>query len=263
MHSCLYECLVIHNRLKPVKKRFHYRFFMFYIDLDEIDTLKRKLLFLGHNRFNIFNFRDKDHLGFSQDTAQGLSTREQIDTYLAKQGLDASKFKIMLLTNLCTFGYQFNPVSFYFCIDENKEPVCSVVEVRDAYGAQMPYFISPQQLRGHRFYLDTPKNFYISPFIDQDVSFLFNLEVPGRSFASKIDDFDHKGKKFMSTLVGKRRSLNNRNLIWYSIQFPFVIIRIISLIHWHALKMWLRGFPYHRKTDQEELQQEVYKSFRF
>src|SRR2546428_10772531 len=106
MHSCLYECLVMHTRLKPQKKKFHYRVFMFYIDLDEIDHLKKRLLFFGHNRFNVFNFRDKDHLELPRENPnQGRSTRENIIAYLVEQGIDASSLKIMLLTNLCTFGY--------------------------------------------------------------------------------------------------------------------------------------------------------------
>jgi DUF1365 family protein len=57
------------------------------------------------------------------------NTRQHITEYLKENGVNIGKGRIMLLTNLCTLGYQFNPVSFYFCYNEQGEVVCSIVEV--------------------------------------------------------------------------------------------------------------------------------------
>ena len=35
---------------------------MFYIDLDELEVLTKKLRWFSYNQFNLFSFRDKDHL---------------------------------------------------------------------------------------------------------------------------------------------------------------------------------------------------------
>ena len=48
----------MHNRLSPKAHGFYYNVFMFYIDLDELSTLKNKLLLFSHNRFNFFSFKD-------------------------------------------------------------------------------------------------------------------------------------------------------------------------------------------------------------
>jgi len=61
-NSCLYKAKVMHHRLAPKVHRFHYEVFMFYLDLDEIDSLSKRLKFMSRNKFNLFNFRDKDHL---------------------------------------------------------------------------------------------------------------------------------------------------------------------------------------------------------
>ena len=44
MNSCLYRCEVMHARLFPKKNWFRYKIFMFYLDLDELDKLHKKIL---------------------------------------------------------------------------------------------------------------------------------------------------------------------------------------------------------------------------
>src|ERR1051325_1764796 len=115
MNSCLYRTKVMHHRLEPKQHRFHYNVFMFYIDLDEIGLLSKKILLISRNRFNVFNFRDKDHLQLPKENPDKTkSIKEHIKDYLKQNGIGLKDEKIFLLTNLCTFGYQFNPVSFYF-----------------------------------------------------------------------------------------------------------------------------------------------------
>ena len=50
MSSFLYECEVMHRRLRPEQKRFDYRIFMLSVELDDLP----KVPFLGLNRFNLF-----------------------------------------------------------------------------------------------------------------------------------------------------------------------------------------------------------------
>lgn len=135
MNSSLYKATVMHNRLAPKKHRFHYNVFMFYIDLDEIEILKKKFFLFSHNRFNFFSFRDKEHLQLpinNPDTNK--NTKEHITEYLKENGIIVSHCKIMILTNLNILGYNFNPVSFYFVFDKNKQPLCSVAEVGNTFG---------------------------------------------------------------------------------------------------------------------------------
>jgi DUF1365 family protein len=36
-----------------------------------------------------------------------------------------------------------------------------------------------------------------------------------------------------------------------------VTLRVITLIHWHALRLWLKRLPWHRKADHPEQQRNV------
>jgi uncharacterized protein len=116
MNSCLYKAQIMHNRLEPKKHRFHYNVFMFYIDLDELDELPKKLLMVSRNRFNYFSFKDKEHLQLPIDKPDtSKNVKQHITDYLKQNGIEKVE-KIMLLTNFSVLGYNFNPVSFYFCL---------------------------------------------------------------------------------------------------------------------------------------------------
>lgn len=263
INSCLYKAKVMHYRLAPKIHRFHYSVFMFYLDLDEIGTLAKRLKFMGRNRFNLFNFRDKDHLQLPKenpDTSKNI--RQHITGYLQTNGIVIGNGRIMVLTNLCTLGYQFNPVSFYFCYDEQGAPVCSVVEVCNTFLEMKPYFLGNDCMQGDKFKLNTEKYFYVSPFIDMDTNFDFDLHIPGEKLQIKIDDYDKNGKRFFtSTLSGVRRELNDATLLRYFFSFPLITLQVIGLIHWQALKLWLKKIPFHKKNNDLHLQKEVYRPY--
>lgn len=248
----------MHHRLAPKKHRFNYQIFMFYLDLDEIDALGKRLKFMSRNRFNLFNFRDKDHLQLTTDTTKG--TREQITDYLHSQGIDTPISRIMLLTNLCTFGYQFNPVSFYFCYDKQDQPVCAVVEVCNTFKELKPYMLGAETRTGNRFQLNTGKYFYVSPFTDMDTNFDFDLQLPGEKIQIKIDTTYKNGERFfISTLQGTRAALTDANLLYYFFSFPFITVKIIWLIHWQAFLLWLKKLPFHAKSAHQDLQRDLYR----
>jgi DUF1365 family protein len=261
MNSCLYKARVMHHRLSPKQHRFHYDIFLFYLDLEEIDRLSTRLWLMSRNRFNLFNFRDRDHLQGpmdNPDTSKGV--REHIRDYLETQGIHLGNGRIMLLTNLCTLGYQFNPVSFYFCYDEAGAPLCSVVEVCNTFHEMKPYFLGPGELDGDRLSRRTTKHFYISPFADHDTDFDFDLCLPAERLQLRIDDYDRDEKRFfISTLTGERKALTDNRLLAYALRFPLITLQVIWLIHWQALRLWIKQLPFHRKAAFPELQKDVYR----
>ena len=258
-NSCLYECTVMHHRLEPKQNRFHYKLFMFYLDLDEIDQVVSNNAFISHNRFNLFNFREQDHLQFPKENPDTTKTvKDQVLGYLAQNGMDTAEIgKIMLLTNLCTLGYQFNPVSFYFCYDKNNQPVCSVVEVCNTYREMKPYFLGSGNLTENNFSTAQTKNFYVSPFIAMDSDFHFSLSIPNEILHVRIDDYKNGKRFFLSTLTGRKRALTSWNAFHYAVRFPFITIQIITLIHWQALRLWIKKISHFKKASFKELQQNV------
>jgi DUF1365 family protein len=262
MNSCLYKATVMHHRLAPKKHRFHYSVFMFYIDLDELELLKKKLFLLSHNRFNMFSFRDKEHLQLPIDAPDtGKSTKAHLLDYLKQNGMNEAVGKIMCLTNLNILGYNFNPVSFYYVFDTKQQPLCSVAEVSNTFREMKPYFLGKENLDQNTFHLNTTKYFYVSPFFDHDANFDFSLVVPDDKLHVRIDTFNKDERVFISTLSDTKKTLSNGRLFWYSIRFPFLTLRIMALIHWNALLIWLKKIPYHKKNDLLNLQKGVYRKY--
>lgn len=239
----------MHHRLEPLKNRFVYNVFMFAVDLDEVDTLHSRLWFFSRNRFNLFQFRDRDHVNYGKP-----HLKENIVAYLRQHGIELNNGRIILVTNLRTFGYVFNPVSFYFCFDENNSPVCAIAEVGNTFGELKPYLLRTQNRTETGFRATMQKYFYVSPFIDLDTFFDFQLNIPGEKLHIVINDYNDGKKIFLSAVTGIRKPLTDARLLWYTIRFPFITLQVITLIHWQALKLYLKKLPYLKKDDHPELQ---------
>jgi len=254
LNSCLYECSVMHHRLAPKEHHFSHDIFMFYLDLDEVDLWSKKILLFSHNRPNFYAFRDADHL----PSGRG-SLKENVLAYLGLKGIALGpEGKIMLLTLPRVMGYIFNPVSFYFCFDAAGAPVCAVAEVGNTFREKKLFLLGGEELsESGVFEKLTPKHFYVSPFSSLDLSFHFKLPVPGEKLAIQIDDRDGEEKVLLSTLSGKRAALSNRSLAWFSLKYPLVTLKVIFLIHWHALLLFWKRVPFYRKAANPSRQRDV------
>lgn len=256
MNSCLYECTVMHWRTKPKQHRLLHKIFMFYIDLDEIDTLCQENFLVGHNRWRPYSFYDDDHLPFGQSNA-----RENLLHFLRSKGIDQEVGRVMLLANLRTFGYVFNPISVYFCFDKSGQPLCSVPEIGNTFGEIKSFILPPSALQGESFKDEQGKFYYISPFSKLDISLDFNFKIPDERLNIRVDDVSDGEKILYASLTGKRRALDKRNLLWLTLRFPFVTLKVISLIHVHALWLYFKKVPFYPKQDHPHLQKEVLRAW--
>ncbi|MBB2144022.1 DUF1365 family protein [Pedobacter sp. LMG 31464] len=264
LNSSIYSAKVMHHRLTPKKHSFWYDVYLFYIDLDEIEKLDKKLRWFSYNRFNLFNFRDKDHVQFPKENPDQTKTvKQQITTYLKSHNVEIGNGKIKLLTNLSVLGYNFNPVSFYFCFDENENPLCAVSEISNTYHEMKMFFFGKEDLENNVFKQKAEKLFYVSPFIDLDTFFDFKLTIPTQKLDIKIDDYDKEGNRFfISTLNGDRKPLTNKNMLRYFFSIPLIPLQVMGLIHWQAFKLWIKKIKYHPKAANQDLQKDVYKPYK-
>lgn len=252
MNSCLYECDILHARLKPKRYDFRQKLFTFYLDLDELDELAAKSRWFSRGRFNLYDFRDSDHL-----VGPGSTARANVESWLRSRGAEKMPAKWMLLTHVRVLGHVFNPVSFYFGFDASGRPQELVAEVGNTFGEQKPFRLGPEKFSNGAFRDRQTKYYYISPFIDLDAELDFNVEVPGARLAARVDDWKDGEKFFISTMTGERREFSDRNLLKLGMRYPFVTLQVIAMIHWHAFRLWMKGMPARRIEDQKELQRGV------
>jgi DUF1365 family protein len=275
MKSSLYECRVMHARFAPRQHRFLYRIFLFALDLDEVESIARSNPLFSSHRRNIYSFREGDYLPVgeavfpahprsSESPAPpnaGLNLKQRVVAYAAQHGVDLTGGKVLLLTLPRVFGYLFNPVSFYFCHDRDGVPAAAIAEVTNTFREVKPYFLKPDaaDISAGEFRLRVPKHFYVSPYSDVDVAFDFTLRTPGSRLAIQIDDYVANDRTLTSTLTGERSPLTSGRLAWFTIKYPFITLRVILLIHWHALRLWWKQVPWFAKSARRADQRDLYR----
>lgn len=272
MTSALYECHVLHARFAPRPHRFRYRIFLFALDLDELPELHRRLPFFSAERANLYSFRDRDFLPTSNPVHNrtssgnrlgysGAGLKERVSGYLAEHGVRLDGGRVVLVTLPRVAGYLFNPVSFYFCFDRAGAPRATIAEVTNTFKEMKPYFLGPDTQAAARgeFRIRVPKHFYVSPYSDVDVEFDFTLRTPGDRLAIQIDDYVGGERTLTSVLTGARRPLTGARLAWFTLKYPFITLRVISLIHWHAFRLWLKRVPWFAKSARPADQRDLYR----
>ncbi len=251
--NALYECTIVHCRLKPKRNPFTYRVFMFSVDIDELPQLGKTHFGFSHNRFNLFSIDDKDHINFSQPGG----IRENLTSWLVTQDISCpADARIQLLTFPRVLGYGFNPVSFYYIESNSGEPIAAVAEVVNTF-REMKLYLMDQLLPASLWHRRVAKNFYVSPFSDPGDEFDFHLGLPAESWRVNIDDYHGSEKVLISSVRGQRRELSSARLVWYVVKYPLLSLKIIGLIHWHALLLWIGKVPFFRKSERTEAQLDV------
>jgi DUF1365 family protein len=281
MNSSLYECRVMHHRFAPKAHHFSYRIFLFAIDLDELESLSRRLALFSVDRANLYSFRDRDYLPTGEVLHNGAVKAGQAATrpagdqpplktrvveFLAARGVDLAGGRVVLVTLPRIFGYGFNPVSFYFCYDRAGRSVAALAEVTNTFREMKPYYLGPENrvpadpASGEdSFRHRMPKDFYVSPYSDVDVAFAFNLRAPGERLLVQIDDFRGSERTLTSTVVGEQRALTGARLAWWTLKYPLLTLRVITLIHWHAFQLWLKRLPWFSKAARAADQRDLYR----
>ncbi|MEO5913617.1 MAG: DUF1365 domain-containing protein [Luteolibacter sp.] len=251
--NALYECTIVHCRLKPKRNPFTYRVFMFSVDIDDLPTLGKRTFGFSHNRFNLFSIDDKDHV----DLGKSGGIRGNLNSWLEGQGISCpNDAKIRLLTFPRVLGYGFNPVSFYYVESNSGEPIAAVAEVVNTFREMKLYAmesIGADDLWQQR----VAKDFYVSPFSDPGDEFDFKLGIPGETWRVNIDDYSAGERVLLSSVRGERRELTSLRLLGYAFKYPLLSLKIIGLIHWHALLLWIRKVPFFRKSERREAQLDV------
>jgi uncharacterized protein len=251
--TSLYECSVLHNRLKPKRHAFNYGVFMLSVDLEELPAIARRVYGFSHNRFNLFSIDDRDHVTLGHPGG----IRGNLIAWVNEQGLGCSDdVRVQLITFPRVFGYGFNPVSFYYLTSKLGEPIAAVAEVVNTYREMKLYLVDQLNPQG-MWHRRVAKNFYVSPFSDPGDEFDFTIGNPDNEWHVNIDNYCGSERVLLSAIRGKQRTFSSARLIGYAFKYPLLSLKIIGLIHWHAFLLWARRVPFFRKSQRREVQLDV------
>jgi len=245
MKSCIYVGQVRHRRFLPKPREFRYSLFMLYLDLTELNRVFQGRLFWSTSKRSLAWFKREDHFGNTN-----RSLEEEVRHLVTCHTGEKPSGPIRVLTHLRFFGYCFNPVSIYYCFDEAGENVKTIVaEVSNTpWGERYCYVLSEKMNIGNttnkRYELS--KQFHVSPFIDMDQMYDWRFNQPHKNLSIHMENINSRDndKIFDATLNLQRKEITSRNLAITLLRFPFMTGKVIFLIYFQALILWLKRFPF-------------------
>lgn len=243
MRSHLLEGVVRHRRARPFVYALEQGVHYLAIDLDEIDDVARSSRLIGRNRRHVLELRDADHL-----VPPAADLRASFLDHLRAAGEDPTGWRVTLVTNPRVLGYVFNPASFYLCRDGSGELRVVVVEVHNTHGERHLYTLRPRDGEP-TFVSSMEKAFYVSPFIETGGGYTVRVRDQASRLRITINHELPDGLVLHASLDLVRRPLTERNLLRMLLRNPLVTHRTTLMIHWHALRLWLRGARFHRHRE--------------
>ena len=242
--SALYIGQVMHRRHHPHPHAFRYPIAQLLLDLDELDTVFAGRWLWSVNRRNLAEFRRSDYFG---DPARPLA--DAVRDHAAGTLGYRPAGPVRLLTHLRFAGHVFNPVSFYYCYQADGSTLdCIVAEITNIPWKERHAYVLPVATALHegaslRWQFD--KRFHVSPFMGLDMHYRFHVVPPGETMSVSIDGSDAGGRLIAATMSGKRRDISDSTLLGLLASHPLLTLKVTLAIHWHALRLWLKGNPVH------------------
>jgi uncharacterized protein len=234
---------VMHRRIFPVRYRFVYRVFSMLLDVERVDEIARDCRWFSHNGFNLFSFFDRDH-----GARDGRPLKPWLLAQLRACGQAMEIARIELQCFPRVLGFVFNPLSVWTCFDRSDRPVAVLCEVNNTFGEAHSYLLhengAPMDWpirHAHR------KDFHVSPFVDMNADYHFRFTRQGDRHAIVIREYQNASLMLVAVQQGTAETITDGKLLYAAFAYPFLTLKVVIMIHWQALKIWLKGGRYHSK----------------
>jgi len=239
---------VMHKRLRPARNAFVYPVFCVQLPLGRLQETSGPLF--GIDCWRLLSVHQRDH-----GPRDGSPLLPWIQGLLRQQGLPDDG-EIVLQTFPRVLGYVFNPVSFWFCHDRPGRLVAVLAEVNNTFGGHHDYLLhrNGRALEADTA-LDADKRFHVSPFCQVQGHYRFRFRFGGGIQSARIDYDDGQGPLLLTAISGRPRPWRTAALLSVLLRMPLLTFGVITRIHWQALKLWLKGVPFHGARPANPLQE--------
>ena len=236
--SAIYSGRLEHHRRRPRSHRFAYSQRLFYLDLDELDGLLDASWLWRRGAFWPVSFLRDDYLG---DATVPLkqAVLDRVETRLGQR----PKGPVRMLTHLRTFGYAFNPVTFYYCFAPDGVTLEALVaEITNTPWKERHAYVIAADAGGASGSFD--KAFHVSPFFGMDQSYRWAFTTPAEGLAVTMVNVEDGREVFSASLKMRRRPLTSAALAAVMIQQPLAPLGVVAAIYWQALRLRVKRTPW-------------------
>ncbi|MGI8627846.1 MAG: DUF1365 domain-containing protein [Geodermatophilaceae bacterium] len=227
MTPALYYATVGHTRRFPIENSFSYHVYMWLVDLDALPAFPRPFGWVAR-------FEGRDHLG-----DPGRSIKDNVLAYLARNDVDLSGGRVVMLANARVAGYVFNPISVHWCYNAAGALVAILAEVHNTYGERHAYLLRPDGTGRAQ----ADKELYVSPFFDTVGQYVMRFSPPAEQLSVTMALRKAGRTPFTATLRGRRRRATPGAVLLAALRFPFMPLIVSTLIRYQGIKLWARRLP--------------------
>lgn len=243
MKSAIYQGWVRHRRYSPKKHQLRYNVFMMFLDLAELERVFQGTKLWSTQRWALAQFKRKDYLG---DPSLPLDVA--VRRHVEKSTGHYPTGPIRLLTNLRYFGFIINPISCYYCFDDDENLQYIVAEVNNTPWDERHSYVLPCNPKDKYQRISFNKVLHVSPFNPMDIEYRWRSSLPEQALRihmqnHRLSSDDNDAIEFDATLVLEQHEITPRRLNGLLLKYPFMTMKVVVGIYWEAMKLWFKKVP--------------------
>ncbi len=233
---------VWHRRLRPVSHAFSHATYFLMLPMRSLRAAPSAAL--RRNRFGALAFRDSDHGDGRGDALAWF------DEVLAAEGIGDADGEVWLQTYPRVLGHVFKPVSFWLALRRDGSLAAVLAEVNNTFGQRHCYLLHGPTLRWGGE-VQAAKVFHVSPFFGVAGRYRFRFDRSGSAdqpmgrIVARIDHDDDEGPLLQTSVGGTLLPLGGASVRRAFFGTPLMTLGVVVRIHWHALRLAIKGMPFH------------------